>query len=304
MVEYNEVMMKTLENQKLLFTVAAAKNKQAKPEKKEAYKVSFFEASKAQAWSTKLQMIPSPNEPKIAIDVVDIYSLNLDLSASKTEPFITPKEAKKIAKELTKIPQIYTHKNENKENQVLFVADIKIKEFGYTNPGIILEKEKELLNQFIIKEKPKYIQQLIDLGVTYIFMEGSLKADLIGNNIFSDSDKEHLKNTSVDFCQLVEFMINTFKRGERVILKNKETGKSQVFSAETYIKKTGDQVPDFHPSNLSYTIYPAQYESIAMQGSYTKAMQQSGLFKITTKPDTDSKIVEMKTEKMIGGSYV
>lgn len=290
---------------KLLFKVMPAKNKQAKPEKKEAYNVSFFDSSESQTWSTKLQAIPSAATPSPKLKVVDIYSLNLSFpsEAKKSSSFIDAKTAKKIAAALKKIPAVFTHKNENQQQQVLLVADIKMTEQGYTDKAAIAAKENEFLSLFQSTVKPNYIQLLLNLGVHYVFMEGSLKADLLGKNLFSDINEAHLKATSVDFCQLVEFMINAFKRGEDVTIKNKETGKLHLFTASAYIKKIDAQIPEYQPAQLSYTIYPAQYHNIAMEGSYTKAMQQSGIFKITTTPGIDSKIVEMKTEKMMGAQH-
>lgn len=289
--------------QELVFQV----NKYSSAEKKNTYKVKFFSDETAQhnhqTWPTKLKLISTHESAISKQSVIDIYSLNCDLPVSSGTTLLNKGKAKKINKELCTIPREFYEHDKPEPSQVMMVLDIKIKEHGYDNKEAIASKEAAFLALFSQEKPPVYILKFQSMGLQYIFMEGSIKADLLGNHFFNDEDEHHLKTHSADFCQLVEFLINALKRGESVTIK-KEGMTLHHFKAEDYIKKISPGIADYQPAHTSYTIYPNQYYDIATQGSYTKAMQASGLFKVSTASHESSKIVLMQTEKMEGVFHV
>lgn len=283
------------ESNELQFEVKPCENKNNKLEKKNAYKVGLL--SGFQSWTTKLKFLPTQEKQAQAV-VVDIYSLNYELSLGQSTSFTDNKKNKKIIKELNNIPKEFYDSQQIQNAQILLVLDIKTKEQGYCNKEAIEAKELEFLSLFHEENKLNFIQEFANAGLQYILMEGSLKADLLEKGLFETTNEEHLKSKTADFCQLVEFMINAFKRGETVVVKNKHNGKKEVFNAADYVKKVAEHLPEYQPSHVSHTIYPKQYHYIATQGIYTKAMRDSGLFKIANAIDDKTGIVQMKTEKM------
>ncbi|KTD23024.1 hypothetical protein [Legionella londiniensis] len=288
----------------LSFMVSAYQNKHNQSDKKNAYKVKLlFNAEKEQAidelCSVKLKFIPdNPVQPSGT--VVDIYSLNWEASVEKKHQFSDKRKSKQILKEINSIPKNHL----TLSSQMLLVLDIKTKECGYDNLEAIKSLEEEFLALFSERNPPPYIQQLKTIGLQFVFLEGKLKADLLAQKLFHPSQEKHLKSSSSDFCQLVEFIINAFKRGEKAIVHNQETGQTHTFVAEEYLKKTSPELTDFKPSKVSYTVYPPFYYAIATKGSYTKAMQQSGLFKINNELSNESDVVLMKTEKNTESAHV
>lgn len=272
--------------------------------KSNAYKVKLFCKNIANTavspWKTKIKCIADASVGISTQSVTDIYSLNFDLAADEPTPFHLKKKAKQIVKELHDIPSEFHSGSE--PTQVMMVLDIKMKGTGYNEKAPIAEKEDTFLALFNESESPLYIQELQKLGLQYVFLEGSLKADLLNIDFFDTESQEHLKNNTADFCQMVEFIINAFKRGEQVVIKQNGV-EMQTFYASDYIKKLSPAVPDYQPTNTSITLYPKSYHEMAMQGIYTKAMQASGFFKLSTSSDDSSKIVHMTTEKMPGVNH-
>ncbi|TAL64686.1 MAG: hypothetical protein EPN84_02940 [Legionella sp.] len=274
------------------------------PKKTNAYKVKLFCKNIANnavsPWKTKIKCIADAAVSISQQSVTDIYSLNFDLSAAEPNPFHLKKKAKQIAKELNDIPSEFHSAAES--TQVIMVLDIKMKESGYNEKAPITEKEQAFLALFNQNSSPDYIKELQKLGLQYVFLEGSLKADLLNIDFFDCESQEHLKNNSADFCQMVEFIINAFKRGEQIVIKQNGV-EMQTFNASDYIKKISPKVADYQPTNTSITLYPKSYHEIAMQGIYTKAMQASGFFKLSTSTHDASKIVHMTTEMMAGVNH-
>ncbi|KTC64745.1 Uncharacterised protein (plasmid) [Legionella adelaidensis] len=286
---------------KLTFQVEPCKNKTQKLEKVDAYKVALLtESSEPDLfWGTKLKFFPKPHSIDEATSVVDIYSLNYEVSMQENSSLVDKRKVKKINRDLSSLTCMPPSSAKHIHAQVVLVLDIKTKEEGYNNKGIIQTKEQEFLSLFNQTPSISFIDTLQKAGLQYVILEGSLKADLLGKNLFEETHEKHLQSTSEDFCQLVEFMINAFKRGETVVIKNKSHGVEYTFNAADYLKKISPDMPDYQPANMSVTVYPKQYYSIATQGTYTKAMQASGLFKLSTVANDETGIVQMTTEKII-----
>lgn len=285
---------------KTVFFNVSAYNHQ-KTEKANAYKVKILEQqNELKKWLVKFKCTPSTEPSKLTATVVDIYSLNWEIDTKNASLFASKSKAKNTLKELKQIPPALIPKTKDANAQVLLMLDIKTKQEGYTNAQSIKALEQTFLNLFTQEKKLPYIKQLIDSQLQHVFLEGSLKANLLATNLFSPDLQHHLQQDSSDFCQMVEFMINAFKRGESVTVKapNGET----VFEPQEYIAKIYPKTtPDFKPVSVSYTIYPASYYDVATQGKYTEAMKQSGLFSIKIASKNDSKVVQMQTEKSVSG---
>lgn len=293
------------------FTLHACKNKTLNPEKNDGYNVYInFHTQSNQVYQKKLTIIKEyPEKILSKTPVLDMYSYN-GISSSKTNTLLNDKNFSnnKSCKETVAVMEKILQQK-NSKHQILFVLDLKDfpnnpNESSYKNIETIKKSEKNFLDLFTgnkntsKKNALEFKEILTSALCDYVILEGSLKADFIGDNALSKQEKEFLQSKGVgssSFCQLIEFFMNAFKRGEKVIVK-KQHESPTVFSAKTYLKKLNPKALDYEPTNQSRTIYPEDYYDIATQGIYTKAMKNSTLFSVKNIPH-ENNIIEMITTK-------
>lgn len=97
----------------------------------------------------------------------------------------------------------------------------------------------------------KKLFSLHDRYLDYILLEGSLKADLLKSEIFSEEEIAFLQEDPIGrqaFCQIAEFVMNAFKLGHTVL----------GLSADQYIVPIDPDKP-FKPLSNSVVLFPKRY---------------------------------------------
>lgn len=247
------------------------------------------------------------------VPVCDIYSFN-GIGSSKNSKLFSKKNFQMDT--LTDLnATINTFLSEQQSGhiesaQVLFVLDLKVPDpsdhTNYKLKEVIAAAEEKFLTflqnetdeqKFTHKEALSFKEFLKKAKPQYLIAEGSIKADLIDLNFLSPAEKSFLqtRDGSSIFCQLIEFMMNAFKRGEEIVIQtNPGNSETVILSRERYFKKIDPNAPDYCPTDKSITFYPRPYKEIALYGIYTQTMQRFGLFNLETKVH-EHDVVEMTT---------
>ena len=300
------------------FKIEACQNKNNRPEKVGAYKIyiSFYsdDAKQHLISKRKLTITKEPiSQANTGKPVYDIYSYNGN-STSKISKLLNDKNfSSETIEECGATIDVFNQLTQHADMdcQVLFVLDIKNfpqheQDRSYTNRKSIENSEQNILN-FLKSDHPQGSQQakkfrslMHSTPLNFVLLEGGLKAAVIEDDFLSDSEKLFLQTKGVgnlSFCQLIEFFLNAFKRGEQVtIKKHSPTGvvEKKTYDRAAYLKKIDDSGPEYMPTDISHTIYPLSYYHVATQGIYTTSMSRSTLFHTKT-IEYGNQIVEMIT---------
>jgi hypothetical protein len=301
------------------FHMEACKNRANRPEKEGGYKVyvNFYsDAQKTHLVSTrKLTITKEPQTPpRSGNPVYDIYSYN-GQTGSARKPLLGKQNfsSKKIRECLATIAVFNQLQSPiDQACQILFVLDLKQftennEHATYANRQSIEASEQEMLNflssgnQAASSKAHEFRTLLLSTAINYVILEGGLKAAFLEEDFLSEAEKQFLQTRGtgcVSFCQLIEFFLNAFKRGEEVTLKIGDTNtpviQKKTYGKAPYLKKLNETAPDYVPTEISHTLYPAAYYDIATTGIYTSSMQNSTLFHTKT-IEHDHQVVEMIT---------
>ena len=303
------------------FHVEACQNRKMRTEKEDAYKIYInFYSDEAKAHLVSKRKLTITKEPQtttlLGDPVYDIYSYN-GVSTSKTAQLLNEKNfSLKTIHECASTIAVFNALQQNVAVacQILFVLDIKnfpkgIDDRSYTNKRSIETSENKILNFLRGDNTGSSLQArefrslLSSSSLSYVLLEGGLKAAVIEDHFLSEAEKNFLQTKGTgcqSFCQIIEFFLNAFKRGEEVTLKTQiphsETVEKRTFNRAPYLKKINEDNPDYQPTNRSHTIYPRAYYEIATQGIYTSSMRSSTFFH-TTIIERENQVVEMITVK-------
>jgi hypothetical protein len=298
------------------FVLSPCLNKRKDILKIGGYKVRicfYSDLEKQQLISEKKILILPSKKPVEGKKVYDVFSLN-GIASSDVKKLLNEKnihdfdvsECEKLI-EMTKDIFLTAEKNA----QTLFVMDLKdfptkSSESLYANKkGCIKVGEQKFINFLksgdakASENAKRFRGSLMNLPVDYVILEGSLKSNFLEAGFLTQPEKDFFQTKgtgSQSFCQFIEFFMNAFKRGEKVILKKNRQSKI-CFEGEEYIKKISETTLDYQPVGDSITLYPSSYQEIAEKGLYTKAMQNSSLFSLKTITHQPNHYVEMHTTK-------
>lgn len=240
--------------------------------------------------------------------VYDIYSFNAS-SSSRIKTLLNDKNfSSKTLEECRETIRVYDTLDHDLMPQVLFVLDVKNfpgheNDCSYTHQGSISTSENNILdfirfgNESGGPNANTFRNLLLSIHLRYVILEGSLKAAFISDGFLSEDEKSFLQtrgNGNKNFCQLIEFFLTAFKRGEMVTTKKLNKSKTD-YHRDSYLKKISDTEPDYTPTDISETIYPSPYHDIAINGSYTSSMKRSTLFDINNREHA-GQVVQMTTK--------
>ncbi|MDP3561945.1 MAG: hypothetical protein Q8R83_07195 [Legionellaceae bacterium] len=300
------------------FNIEACQNKSHHPQKLGGYKIyiNFYSDEAKQSLVSRRKLTITKEHglhAKTGSPVYDIYSYNGN-STSKISKLLNDKNfSKETVEECKATIEAFNKRTQqaDMDSQVLFVLDIKNfpkhpHDRSYSDKRSIDESENKIL-EFLKSDHDKGSQQakafrslLLSTPLQFVILEGGLKAAFIEDNFLSDAEKLFLQTKGVgnlSFCQIIEFFLNAFKRGEQVTVKKySDSGaiEKSTYDRTPYIKKLSEKGPDYVPTDISHTIYPLAYNHVATKGIYTTSMAKSTLFHIETIENSDQ-VVEMKT---------
>lgn len=271
-----------------------------------AVKILFFDHKKHKIpqsthflWQKKWKITPAKAGSLADGGVVhDIYSFNGVIDATRHVKGVGFWQSYDFSSDLQSLQHIAQYIPLQKQAQVVFVLDLKCVKNdlkGYFDARLIHEYEQAFVTFINHNPANLFVQQLLAMGLQYVFFEGGIKATLINSAFFSEEEKQFFQADAEgckDFCQIAEFIINAFKRGEQVTLKHPKTLETLTLSPNDYLVKIHPDIPEFKPTQNTITFYPACYKEIATKGRYTQAMQAAtGLFRCNTHVMPDDVVV-------------
>ncbi len=220
---------------------------------------------------------------------MDIHSLNY---TAKDNEFKKDKSLNKAIKELKELESSGFYEPGCLIHQVLLTLDIKQNTNFYSDSAAIQNIEEDFLTKLQSENDITLLQQYKINQLQYVFMEGSLKADLLLNANFEQEVLKYFVEHGGVFCQYTEFVMNGLKRGEKVSITQNDLDLFD-FIPSNYIKKVDTAIPDFEPTNEVTTIYPRSYHDMAISGLYTTAMQESKRVQMCFEEHPGTGIVKM-----------
>ncbi len=299
------------------FQIAVCQNRQNRSEKIGSYKIYihfYSDAEKQHLVSRKKLTITKdhPEMPLLGKPVFDVYSYN-GVSTSKPSKLLNERNFSTTTLEECHATLDIFKRTKVSESQVLFVLDLKNfpqheNDKNYSHRSSIEDSEAKLLSFLKIghakssQQANLFREMLFSIPLSYVILEGRLKATFIEDDFFSEAEKIFLQTRGIgcqSFCQIIEFFLNAFKRGESVTCKtNLSSGeiKRKTYDRTPYIQKIDETQPDYEPADISHTIYPPAYYEIATQGIYAMSMSRSTLFHTQTTIHPNQ-VVEMATFK-------
>ncbi|GGI82423.1 hypothetical protein [Legionella impletisoli] len=296
------------------FEVVKCSNRQNRVEKEYAYKVkiSFLNHTGAVVSTSKMLIKPEIGLTLSDKPVIDVYSYN---GITGKTLFHSQNFSNGVSKECQKTTEA-AKQYSNKDGQVLFVLDIKdepqeTNARSYKDKGGIIATEQAFVTYLQEEKVPDgsefkhartFKKHLMKASPDYLMLEGRLKAEIIQHFTSEQQTFMQTKGEGVSvFCQLTEFLLNAFKRGETANFKSRHQTSLNItrtsYSRHDFFIKLNPEAPDYQPTNDSTTIYPPFYTKIATQGMYTQAMQQSGFFKLSLRSESNG-VVHMNTSRV------